>query len=98
MELTTEDIRKVATLARLEFDGAELTSFSEQLTKIVSFVEKLGEVDTAGVEEMAHPLDLHSVLRNDDQLPGLTREQALANAPQHNDEFFLVPPVLGSNS
>ncbi len=92
--LTTEEIRKVATLARLEFSEAELTQFTEQLGKIVNFVEQLSAVDTTGIEPMAHPLDVHSVLRADQQQPGLSRDQALANSPSHNDEFFLVPPVM----
>lgn len=98
MELSTDDIRKVASLARLEFSEHELASFSTQLSRIVAFVEKLNEVDTAGVEEMAHPLDVHSVLRADELQPGLSRESALHNAPSHDDECFLVPPVLGQKS
>ncbi len=92
--LTTEEIRKVATLARLEFSEAELAQFTEQLGKIVNFVEQLSAVDTTGVEPMAHPLDVHSVLRTDTHKAGLSRAQALANSPSHNDEFFLVPPVM----
>ena len=92
--LTTEEIRKVATLARLEFSESELSQFTEQLGKIVNFVEQLSAVDTTGVEPMAHPLDVHSVLRTDKQQPGLTRDQALGNSPSHDDEFFLVPPVM----
>jgi aspartyl-tRNA(Asn)/glutamyl-tRNA(Gln) amidotransferase subunit C len=95
MEFTTEDVRKVASLAKLEFADAELASFSAQLSRIVSFVEKLSEVDTSEVEEMAHPLDVHTVLRPDRPTAGLTREQALRNAPNQDNEFFLVPPVLG---
>lgn len=92
--LTADDVRKVAKLARLEFSDAELSQLTEQLGNIVSFVEQLSAVDTTGVEPLAHPLEVHTVLRADVQRDGLTREQALANAPQHDDEFFLVPPVM----
>jgi aspartyl-tRNA(Asn)/glutamyl-tRNA(Gln) amidotransferase subunit C len=92
--LTRDDIRKVATLARLEFSERELVELTEQLGKIVSFVEQLGEVDTTEVEPLAHPLDLHSVVREDRLSEGLSRESALANAPNHDDQFFLVPPVM----
>lgn len=92
--LSTDDIRKVANLARLEFSESELVQFTQQLGKIVEFVEQLSVVDTTGVEPMAHPLDVHSVLRADQQQPGLSRELALANSPNHSDEFFLVPPVM----
>lgn len=94
MQLEVKDVKKVAELARLEFTEAETEHFTDQLAKIVNFVEHLNEVDTAGVEEMAHPLDVHSVLRVDEQREGLSREQALVNSPSHDDGFFLVPPVM----
>ncbi len=92
--LTADDVRKVAKLARLEFSDAELTQLTVQLGNIVTFVEQLGAVDTSGVEPLAHPLEVHSMLRVDLRRDGLSREQALANAPEHDDEFFLVPPVM----
>ncbi len=96
--LTREDVKKVAILARLEFSDSEIAAFTEQLGKIVSLVEELNEVATAGVEEMAHPLDAHSVLRDDQTRPGLSREQVLANSPSNDGEFFLVPPVMARKS
>ena len=98
MQLTPQDVQKVAALARLEFSPTELAEFTEQLGKIVTFVEQLNEVDTSEVEEMAHPLDVHNVLREDELRPGLSRESALANSPNHDQEFFLVPPVMAKNS
>ncbi len=92
--LNRDDIKKVAGLARLEFSEIELEQFTEQLSKIVSFVEQLNEVQTDGVEPLAHPSEIHSVLRADEQRDGLTRESALANSPNQNGEFFLVPPVM----
>lgn len=94
MKLTAENVRKVATLARLDIPAGELDVFTEQLGKIVAFVEMLSEVDTQGVEQMAHPLDVHNVVRADELRPGLVRESALANAPQHDEECFLVPAVM----
>lgn len=94
MNLSQDDVQRVATLARLKFSDSELNEFTNQLSKIVSFVEKLNEVDTAGVEEMAHPLDVRSVLRDDELRPSLSRETALDNAPNHDEECFLVPPVF----
>ncbi len=92
--LNRDDVRKVANLARLEFSDAELADFTDQLGKIVSFVEQLDEVDTTGVAPLAHPLEIHTVLREDIHCPGLSRESALVNAPNHDHEFFLVPPVM----
>lgn len=94
MQLSSEDVKKVATLARLELSREELDGFAQQLGRIVTFVEQLGEVDTAGIEPMAHPLDIHSAIRPDALRDGLSREQALANSPSHDDECFRVPPVL----
>ena len=94
MSLTLEDVKKVAVLARLEFSESELAVFTEQLGNIVAFVEQLSQVPTDGIEPMAHPLDVHSVLRADEGRPGLTREAALSNSPNHDDTFFLVPPVM----
>jgi aspartyl-tRNA(Asn)/glutamyl-tRNA(Gln) amidotransferase subunit C len=92
--LTRDDIRKVAILARLEFSEQELVDLTDQLGKIVTFVEQLSEVDTTGVEPLAHPLDVHSVVREDRWIEGISRESALANSPNHDDQFFLVPPVM----
>lgn len=94
MQLSRDDVAKVAKLARLEFSSEELDLFTEQLGNIVTFVEQLSEVDTTQVEEMAHPLDLHSVLRADEVTQGLTRDEALANAPARDEECFLVPAVM----
>ncbi len=94
MQLSRDEIQKVAVLARLEFAEGELDAFAEQLGNIVTFVDQLSEVDTDGVEEMAHPLDLHSVVRPDVLTAGLSRVEALSNSPSHDDEFFQVPPVM----
>lgn len=93
-ELTPTDIEKVAELARLEFSADEITAFTAQLGSIVQFIEQLNQVDTAGVEVMTHPLDIHSVTRADDRASGLTRDQALQNSPSHDEECFRVPAVL----
>lgn len=94
MSLTREDVKKVAVLARLEFSESEIDLFTEQLGNIVAFVEQLSEVPTEGIEPMSHPLDVHSVLRADELRPGLSRQAALSNSPNHDDTCFLVPPVM----
>ena len=94
MRLERDVVAKVALLARLEFSDADLASFTDQLAGIVEFIEQLNEVPTEGIEPMAHPLDVDSVLRPDAPGPSLQRAAALANAPQHDEECFLVPPVM----
>ena len=95
MQLSREDVRKVAGLAKLDFADSELDVITEKLHKTLNFVAQLNEVDTTGVQEMAHPFDVDSVTRPDERVPSLEREAALSNAPNTDGEFFLVPPVLG---
>jgi len=95
--LTADDVMKVALLGRLALSGAELPSLTAELTKIVGFVSQLSEVDTDAVEPLAHPLDSQNVFRADEPAESLTTEQALAMAPRHDGECFLVPAVLGES-
>src|SRR5262249_28805013 len=95
MSLTRADVEKVSLLARLELTPAELDTMTAQLAGIVGYVEQLNELDTAGVEPMAHALDVANVFAADEVRPSLERSTALANAPHHDGEFYLVPAVLG---
>jgi aspartyl-tRNA(Asn)/glutamyl-tRNA(Gln) amidotransferase subunit C len=95
MPLTRADVEKVALLARLRLTDAELATMTEQLTQIVGYVDQLGEVDTDGIEPMAHAVETTNVFAEDRVEPSLPREAALANAPRHNGRGYLVPPVLG---
>lgn len=91
-------VRHIAKLARLKLSAEELELFAGQLGEIVAYVRKLEEVDTAGVEPLAHPLPVTDVVRADEPGPTLDPEQALANAPQRADHFFRVPKVLDQDS
>ncbi len=95
MSLSREAVTKVALLARLELTPEELDSITSQLGQIVDYVQQLSSVDTEGVEPMAHAMEQHNVFRADEVRPSLPREEALANAPRHNDEYYRVPAVLG---
>lgn len=94
MTLTTDDVAKVAVLARLRLNPDELALFTGQLNSIVDFVAQLQEPDTSGVEPLAHGVEVRNVFRDDVVGPALPREKALANAPKRNAEGFLVPAVL----
>lgn len=94
MPLSDDDIRWVAHLARLEFQGDELKPFTEQLNKVVDYVNQLQSVNTDGVEPLSHPLPLQNVFRADEVRPSLTPDQALANAPNRKGDFYAVPAVL----
>jgi aspartyl-tRNA(Asn)/glutamyl-tRNA(Gln) amidotransferase subunit C len=92
--LTRDEVAKVALLARLRLTPAELETFTGQLNAIVGYVDQLRELDTTDVEPLAHGVDVRNVFRADIRGPALSREAALANAPERNEQSFLVPPVL----
>jgi aspartyl-tRNA(Asn)/glutamyl-tRNA(Gln) amidotransferase subunit C len=94
MPLTVAEVAKVALLARLRVDPARLETFTEQLNSIVNYVAQLQELDTTGIEPLAHGVEVHNVFRNDRRGVALDREKALANAPKRNQVAFLVPAVL----
>lgn len=95
MALTRADVEKVALLARLRLSDAELDTMTGQLTHIVGYVDLLAEVNTDGVEPMAHAVEVTNVFAADVVRPSLPRDAALATAPRHNDRGYLVPAVLG---
>jgi aspartyl-tRNA(Asn)/glutamyl-tRNA(Gln) amidotransferase subunit C len=95
MSISRSDVEKVALLARLRLTEAELGTMTDQLAQIVGYVDQLAEVDTAGVEPMAHAIELANVFREDRVAPSLPRDEALAGAPHHDGRGYLVPAVLG---
>jgi aspartyl-tRNA(Asn)/glutamyl-tRNA(Gln) amidotransferase subunit C len=95
MGITRQDIEKVALLARLQLSDAEVATMSEELAQIVTYVDQLAEVDTEGVEPMAHAIELSNVFADDHVGASLSRDGALSNAPHHNATGYLVPAVLG---
>lgn len=95
MSLSRAEVEKVSMLARLRLSEAELETMTAQLGQIVAYVDQLAELDTKDVAPMAHAVEMHNVFREDEVQDSLTRQQALANAPKHDKECFLVPAVLG---
>ncbi len=96
MPIDRQTIVHVADLARIALSEEEITRFTGQLSVVLDAVARLGEVDTAAVAPSASTLPLHNVERDDEPRPGLTMEQALANAPKggRDGEFFRVQEVL----
>jgi aspartyl-tRNA(Asn)/glutamyl-tRNA(Gln) amidotransferase subunit C len=99
MSMTSEQVRWVAHLARLELTDAELETMTRQLSSIVDYVAQLQEVNTDGVEPLAHALAVHNVFRDDEPRPSLPVDEALANAPDRRtdargEQFYGVPAVL----
>jgi len=85
----------VSLLGRLLLSEEELDRMTTQLGQILGYMDLLGEVDTDGVEPMAHALHVSDVFRDDRVRPSLDRDRALANAPNRDDECYRVPAVLG---
>jgi aspartyl-tRNA(Asn)/glutamyl-tRNA(Gln) amidotransferase subunit C len=94
MSLTLDEVRSVAHLARLELSPQELDKMARQLSNIVDYVAQLQQVNTEGVEPLAHAVELHNVFRADEPTSSLPPSEALANAPQRHQDFYVVPAVL----
>jgi len=96
--MTDDEIKDLARLARLQLTPDEVRQIGPQLDRILGFVEQLSELDTDDVEPMTTALDVINRWSADVQAPSLSRVDALSNAPHHDSEYFLVPPVLGAAS
>ncbi len=96
-KITLEQVRHVAKLSRLALSEQELQTLTPQLESILSYINKLAELDVSNVEPMAHPLDLHNVLRDDVVEESLPLEKVLQNAPESDGPFFKVPKVIGGD-
>jgi aspartyl-tRNA(Asn)/glutamyl-tRNA(Gln) amidotransferase subunit C len=94
MKISKEDVKKVAELARLEFNEAQTEKFMNQLGNILEYIEKLNELDTDDVEPTSHVLDISTPLREDKVQKLLTIDEVLQNAPESEDDFFVVPQVI----
>ncbi|HWW60161.1 MAG TPA: Asp-tRNA(Asn)/Glu-tRNA(Gln) amidotransferase subunit GatC [Thermoanaerobaculia bacterium] len=92
MKIDRDEARRVADLAHLEFDDAGLERMAAEMTKILSYIDQLREVDVAGFEERA---DSVTPLRDDEPRPSADRDLVARNAPAWRDGFFVVPKVIG---
>ena len=94
MEVNDALIEKLAHLARLRFNDTEKEEIKHDLQRMIAFVEKLNELDLEGIEPLVHMSDEVNVLREDEIKGSISREEALKNAPLHDDQFFKVPKVI----
>ena len=93
--ITPEQVRHLATLARIALTEEEVNRLTGELGAIVSAVEKVGEVATPDVEPTSHPIPLGNVFRPDVVGDTLTTEQAMTGAPDHDGSRFRVTAILG---
>jgi aspartyl-tRNA(Asn)/glutamyl-tRNA(Gln) amidotransferase subunit C len=94
MEVNNELVDKLAHLARLQFNEVEKASIKNDLQRMIQFVEKLNELDTAGVEPLLHMSDNVNVLREDEVKGSIDRAEGLKNASEQDGVFFKVPKVI----
>jgi aspartyl-tRNA(Asn)/glutamyl-tRNA(Gln) amidotransferase subunit C len=87
-------VRHVAKLARLSLDDAEVKRFASDMARITEYVSQLQQVDVGDAEMTVHPVSDHNRWREDEPKPCLKREEAVANAPDSEQNFFKVPPVI----
>ena len=89
-------VQHVAHLGRLEFDESQLELYSSQLASVLSYIDKLNEVDTSSTQPTSHPLaSLKNVFRKDALKASILPDDALSSAPAKDGGFFVVPPVIG---
>ena len=95
MQVSKQDVEKVAKLARLEVTAAEKEAFAKQLSQILTHVEKLNQYDTKGIEPTSTVMGRVNVFREDVVRPSLPTDKALANAPERETGgFFVVPKII----
>ena len=94
MEVTNALVDKLAHLSRLEFNTAEKSELKNDLQRMISFVDKLNELDLTGTEPLLHMSEEVNVLRQDEVKGSISREDGLKNSPEYDDKFFIVPKVI----
>jgi aspartyl-tRNA(Asn)/glutamyl-tRNA(Gln) amidotransferase subunit C len=91
MKISTDHLSK---LARLSLADEEKVRFGIQLESIISYMDKLNELDTKDIEPTSHVISICNVIRDDLAEPSLPREEALRNAPDSSGEFYRVPKII----
>jgi aspartyl-tRNA(Asn)/glutamyl-tRNA(Gln) amidotransferase subunit C len=95
MPISEEDVRHVATLARLALTDEQVTTLQHELSSILGHIDDIQKLDLRDVEPTAHPLDVVNITRADEPRPGLTQAEALANAPEASEGAFVIPRIVG---
>ncbi len=94
MKITVDEVEHVAKLSRLTFTPEETGLFAKQLDNILSYVDKLTELDPTGIEPTSHVLPIKNVFKSDEPRPSLAPDEALANAPERSGDFYRVPKII----
>ncbi len=95
MAVSVKDVEHVASLARLSFSEDEKKRLTTELNSILEYMEQLNGLDTVNVQPLEYVVDVPRDVRPDEHVAGLTRDEALQNAPARTERFFKVPKVIG---
>src|SRR5699024_10966343 len=93
-DISIEEVKQVAEVARLAVTDEEAEQFSKELTELLQYVEQLNELDTSDVKPTTHVVDLKNVFRKDEPNKWITQEEALKNAQYSGDGHFRVPAIM----
>ena len=94
MSIERKTVEHVAKLARLQLSETELATYGAQLGAILDYIAKLEKLDVKDLEPLAHAAEARNVFRQDVPAPCLPRPEAIKNAPERTDDFFIVPKVV----
>ena len=94
MAIDKDTVKYVAKLSRIELEDSRLDDFTSQLDRILTYIEKLNQLDTENTAPTSHALDLKNVFRKDENTPSLESQEALSNAPEQEDGHFKVPKII----
>ena len=94
MKITTDEVKYVANLARLNVSEAEADKLAAEMGDIIAFADQLSEIDTQGIEPTNHAIRVENVLRADTVMPSYERDELIANAPEKRAGCFMVPRVV----
>ena len=94
MQITPDLIKCLESLARITLDEDEEKKVGKELQDILTYIDKLNELDTEGVEAMSHCFPLTNVLRKDEVKPSMSPDEIVANAPESQDGTFVVPKTV----
>jgi len=92
--MTSDEVHWIAHLARLELSDEEVRTMTRDLGAILDYVNQLSQVNTDGVEPLAHPLDMSNVFRADEVKSSLPVDLSLVNAPDRREDYYGVPAVF----
>jgi len=94
MNLDSKTIHKIADLARIHIDESEVDKLIPEMNKILSFMEKLNELDTTNVQPLVYMNEATNVWREDEVKQEIKTIDGLKNAAKHNEQFFMVPKII----